>query len=218
MYLRDKIFKKANKSPTSSNNKYSYRKFRNSVVAEQRQSKIKYFQNYFEKYKINMKTPNEIEIIINSLNKNKSTGPYSIPVVLLKILRSYIACPLATIVNHSFEYGILPNKLKLGKINPLNKKYSTDYPSNYRPISILSVFSKIIEKLMHKRLYNFFDTFQMLYHLQFGFHEKHSTIHALLSLTKAIKVSIDNGKFGCGILSDLQRLLTQSITRSYWTN
>ena len=65
-------------------------------------------------------TPNEIEIIINSLNKNKSTAPYSIPVVLLKILSSYIACPLATIVNQSFEYGIFPHKLKLGKINPLH--------------------------------------------------------------------------------------------------
>ena len=174
MYLRDKLFNKANKSPTSSN-KYLHRKFRNRVVAEQRQSRVKYFQNYFEKYKTNMKmlwggirsivnvkknsntshishllitilvyqyfvnvctkvdksiprtkksplsylknrnsdllflapvTPNETEIIINSLNKNKSTGPYSIPVVLLKILSSYIACSLATIVNHSFEYGI----------------------------------------------------------------------------------------------------------------
>ena len=149
-------------------------------------------------------TPNEIKIIINSLNKNKSTGPYSIPVVL-KILSSYIACPLATIVNQSFEYGIFPNKLKPGKTNPLHKKDSTDDPSNYRPISILSVFSKIIEKLIHKRLYNFFDTFEMLYPLQFGFREKHSTIHALLSLTKSIKLSIDNGKFGCGILLDLQK-------------
>ena len=210
MYLRDKLFNKANKRTTSSN-KYLYRKFRNRVVAEQRQSKIKYFQNYFEEYKTNMKmlwsgirstvnvkknsntshishllikdscvsdptkmanifnqyfinvgtkvdksiprtkksslsyfknrnsdslflapvTPNEIEIIINSLNKNKSAGPYSIPVVLLKILSSYIACPLATIVNHSFEYGFFPNKLKLGKITPPHKKDSTDDPSNY---------------------------------------------------------------------------------------
>ena len=150
-------------------------------------------------------TANEIEIIINSLNKNKSTGPYSIPVVLLKILSSYIACPLATIVNHTFEYGIFQNKLKLGKINPPYKKDSTDDPSNYRPISILSVFSKIIEKSMHKPLYNFFDTFQMPYPLQFGFREKHSTIHALLSLTESIKLSVDNGKFGCGIFLDLQK-------------
>ena len=58
---------------------------------------------------------------------------------------------------------------------------------------------------MHKRLYNFFDIFQMLYPLQFGFREKRSTIHALLSLTESIKLSIDNGKFGSGIFLDLQK-------------
>ena len=57
---------------------------------------------------------------------------------------------------------------------------------------------------MHKQIYNFFDTFQMLYPPQFGFHEKHSTTDALLSLTESIKLSIDNGKFGCGIFLDLQ--------------
>ena len=139
------------------------------------------------------------------MNKNKSTGPYSIPVYLLKILSTYIAEPLATLVNSSFENGIFPDKLKIGKVNPLHKKESTDSPSNYRPISILSVFSKIIEKLMHKRLYNFLDTFELLYPLQFGFREKHSTMHALLSLTEAIKHSIDSGNFGCGIFLDLQK-------------
>ena len=108
-------------------------------------------------------------------------------------------------MNSSFEIGIFPEKLKLGKVNPLHKKESTKVPSNYRPISVLSVFSKIIEKLMHTRLYNFLDTFEMLYPLQFGFREKHSTMHALLSLTESIKQSIDNGKFGCGIFIDLQK-------------
>ena len=58
---------------------------------------------------------------------------------------------------------------------------------------------------MHKRLYNFFDTFHVLYPLKFGFSEEHSTIHALLSLTESIKLSIDNGKFCCGIFLDLQK-------------
>ena len=150
-------------------------------------------------------TPREIESIINSFNKNKSTGPYSIRIFLLKILSSYISIPLASLVNSSFETAIFPEKLKLGKVNPLHKKESTEVPSNYRPISVLSVFSKIIEKLMHTRLYNFLDTFEMLYPLQFGFREKHSTMHALLSLTESIKQSIDNGKFGCGIFIDLQK-------------
>ena len=60
-------------------------------------------------------------------------------------------------------------------------------------------------QLMHKRLSNFFDTFQMLYPLQFGFRERHSAIHALLSLTESTRLSTDNGKFGCGIFLDLQK-------------
>ena len=150
-------------------------------------------------------TSEEIETIIYSLDKNKSTGPYSIPVFLLKVLCTHISCPLEALINQSFEHGIFPNKSKLGKVNPVHKKDSTDNPSNYRPISVLSIFSKIIEKLMHKHLYNFLDTFQLLYALQFGVRGKHSIIHALISLTESIKNSIDKGKFGCDIFLDLQK-------------
>ena len=88
-------------------------------------------------------TEGEIEIIIESLNQKKAIGPYSIPVFLLKILCRYIAVPLPKLVNQSFEAGIFPDGLKIGKVNPLHKKDSCDNPSNYRPISILSVFSEI---------------------------------------------------------------------------
>ena len=90
-------------------------------------------------------TPQEVEIITRSLNTKKSIGPYSIPVFLLKILSRHIAQPLAKIVNVSFETGIFPDKLKVGKVNPLYKKGTCDNPSNYRPISIFSVFSKILK-------------------------------------------------------------------------
>ena len=150
-------------------------------------------------------TPSEIEIIINSLNSNKSTGPYSIPTFLLKLLSSYIPVPLSKIANHSFVTGVFPNKLKFGKVNPLHKTGSRDNPSNYRPVSILSVFSKIIEKLLYSRLYKFLESYEILYPFQFGFREKHSTMHALMSLTETIKDSIDNGKYGCGIFLDLQK-------------
>ena len=97
---------------------------------------------------------------------------------------------------------MFPDKLKVGKVVPLHKR---DSPSNYRPISILSVFPKILEKLMYSRLYKFLDHFKILYPLQFGFHENHSTTHALLSLSESIKQSIDNGRFGCGVFLDLQK-------------
>ena len=152
-------------------------------------------------------TEGDIEIIIESLNQKKAIGPYSIPVFLLKILCRYIAVPLSKIVNQSFETGIFPDCLKIGKVNPLHIKDSYDNPSNCRPISILSVFSKLFEKIMHKRLYNFLDTYDILCHLQFGFLEKHSTTNALLSLTKSVKFSIDNGiDNGCGIFLDLQKV------------
>ena len=128
-------------------------------------------------------------------------------VFLLKVLCTYISCPLANLVDQSFEHDVhtFPGKLKLGEVNPIHKKDSTDNPSNYRPISVFSIFSKIIEKLMHKRLCSFLDTSQLLYPLQLGFREKHSAMHALISLKKSIKNSIDNGKFDCGIVLDLQK-------------
>ena len=151
-------------------------------------------------------TPQEIESIIRSLNTKESVCPYSIPVFLLKILSRHIAQPLAKIVNVSFETGFFPDKLKVGKVNPMYKKGTCDNPSNYRPNSILSVFSRIFEKLMHQRLHKFFELFEILYPLQFGFRENHSTIQALLSITESIKSSIDNGKFGCEIFLDLQKV------------
>ena len=58
---------------------------------------------------------------------------------------------------------------------------------------------------MHQHLYKFLESFEILYPLQFGFREKHSTSHALLSLTESIKQSIDSGKVGCGIFLDLNK-------------
>ena len=108
-------------------------------------------------------------------------------------------------MNESFQSGIFPEKMKQAKVIPLFKKGCPLTTSNYRPISLLSVFSKIIEKLMHKRLYNFLELHNILYNLQFGFRANHSVNHALISLTSSIKNSLDNKKFGCGIFLDLQK-------------
>ena len=72
-------------------------------------------------------------------------------------------------------------------------------------LSLLSIFDKIIEKLMHKRLYNFLLEHNILYQNQFGFRKNNSTVFALAQITEMIKVSIDNRKFGCGIFVDLRK-------------
>ena len=76
---------------------------------------------------------------------------------------------------------------------------------NYRPISLLSNINKIYEKLMYSRLYNFLNLHNCIYDLQFGFRGKHSTNHALLSLTENICDALDNYNFACGIFIDLQK-------------
>ena len=125
--------------------------------------------------------------------------------MLVHYVGVFIVSPLVILINESFSTGIFPDKLKIAKVVALHKKDSTDNPSNYRPISLLSVFSKIFEKLMHQRLYNFPEINEILHPLQFGFRKKHSTLHTLISMTEHIKNTIDNGKYGCGIFIDLKK-------------
>ena len=149
--------------------------------------------------------PLEISEIISLLKTGKSLGPHSIPMKILKILSPLISSPLSKIINESFQSGAFPDKMKLAKVIPMFKKGCPLTASTYRPISLLSVFSKITEKVMYERLYKFLEKHETLYNLQFGVRASHSINHALVSLTEAIKNSLDNRKFGCGIFIDLQK-------------
>ena len=93
----------------------------------------------------------EITDLINSL-PNKGTGPASIPLRLLKDVVDLVITPLSFIINLSFTTGIFPDVLKVAKVIPSHKGGSTLELNNFRPISLLSIFNKIIEKLMHARL------------------------------------------------------------------
>lgn len=123
---------------------------------------------------------------------------------ILKSLSSLISFPLCQIINESFQSGIFPDKVKFATVIPFLKKGCPLTASNYCSISLLSVFSKIIEKAMYEWLYKLLEKHGILYSLQFGFHASHSINHALVSLTEAIKNSLDNRKFSCGIFIDLQ--------------
>ena len=92
---------------------------------------------------------------ILKLDDTKSSGPNSIPVKLLKISAPVIALHLVTIINKSFNLGIFPNDLKIAKVIPIFKSGSKADINNFRPISLLSTFSKIFGKLVHYRLYTF---------------------------------------------------------------
>ena len=114
-----------------------------------------------------------------------------------------MAIPLQLLFNYSFYSGTVPDQFKVARVVPIHKKGSTCLVSNYRPISLLSIFNKLIEKLMYNRIISFLEKFSILYNNQFGFRSKHSTTQALLLLTDKIQRSIDKGMFCSGIFLDL---------------
>ena len=145
----------------------------------------------------------ELTTIINALDSKNSSGPSSIPTKLLVMIT--VIFPLCKIINTSFRTGIFPDALKIAKVIPVFRNGSTQELNNYRSISLLSVFDKIIEKLMYSMLYNFLEQHEILYSRQFGFRKQKSTAYSLSDITEKIKASIDDEKYGCGIFIDLKK-------------
>ena len=133
----------------------------------------------------------EKENVISSLDSNKSVRPNSIPTKVLKLLKNDISSQLSEVFNISFSSGIFPSILKTAKVIPVHKKDSKLDYSNYRPILLLSNIEKILERLMYNRIYKFFFDNNLIYSLQFGFRQKYSTVHALISLTENIRKNLD---------------------------
>ena len=148
---------------------------------------------------------NEIQDQISKLKTDKVAGPFSRPVKILKVLKIVIAKPLETSFNISFTTGIVPNSFKAAEVIPAYKKGSQTNLCNYRPVSLLSIFNKLLEKLMCKRLIDFLEKNNMFYDRQFDFRAKHSTDHAILSIIDKIQRAIDERDFSCGIFLDFSR-------------
>ena len=86
----------------------------------------------------------------------------------------------------SLNTGIFPDRLKVAKVTPIFKKGEKSSISNYRPISVLPCFSKILERIMYNRLYDYFTANSILFNKQFGFRAGHSTEHVVLELIDQI--------------------------------
>jgi hypothetical protein len=150
-------------------------------------------------------TEMEMERVIASLNKDISAGCDEIPMLLIKQCMGYIIKPLVRICSVSFKYGIFPDQMKIAKIKPLFKKGDKQNMLNYRPISVLSVFSKILEKLMYNRLLSFLKQHHILTEVQHGFRENKSTETASQSFIESVQEALDNQSKAIGIFLDLSK-------------
>ena len=85
-----------------------------------------------------------------TIQLNKAQGPYSFPTRILRLAKHIISQPLSMIISKSIEFGTYPSKLKLAKVIPIYKSGDESDPSNYRPISLLSIFNRIFEKMSNR--------------------------------------------------------------------
>ena len=149
-------------------------------------------------------TSHDCERVINQL-KNSKTGIDSIPVHLVKRFRTTIAQPLSLLINESFKNGSFPDKFKLARVTAIFKKGDETNCSNYRPISSLPIFSKIIEKLVVIQLMEYNNLNSILSENQFGFQRNISTSDAVISLTEYLYQGLDNRDHNVNILIDLAK-------------
>ena len=151
-------------------------------------------------------TPEEIIKVVSSFSDSKATGPHSIPVSILKLLKHDICEPISILINRSFATGIFPTVLKVSKVVPVFKNKGSPLEiSNYRPISLLSNIEKIYEKMMYSRLIGFLNQSKQIYSRQFGFRKGHSTVDTLINIVERIRVTLDKSEFACGVFVDLQK-------------
>ena len=113
--------------------------------------------------------------------------------------------PLLKIFNSSLRKGIFPDALKCAKVKPIFKSGDMSEVGNYRPISVLPFFSKILEKIMYNRVYSYLTKHKLLFNKQFGFQVNNSTEHALLELSDGIMRSFENGETTLGVFIDLSK-------------
>ena len=154
---------------------------------------------------LNPTDPSEISKIIKSFKMKKSTGHDGISIILLKSLGESVCKPLSELINMSLIQGIVPDEMKIAKVIPIFKSKNKELFTNYRPISLLPVISKILEKAVHCRLYSFLTRYNILNDSQYGFRHKHSTINAITEFTNDIMSSFDVKHTSLAVYLDLSK-------------
>ena len=129
--------------------------------------------------------------IIRNLNLNKAHGWDEISVRMIKMCDNSLIIPLKLIFQNCLRHGIFPETWKRANVVPVHKKNEKNLKENYRPISLLPIFSKILEKLIYESLYSHLEKENLLNPNQAGFRPGDSTINQLLSITHSVFEAFD---------------------------
>ena len=134
---------------------------------------------------------NDIVKLVCQLNPNKATGSDGISAQMLLLCGDTVAIPLKIIYDNILSTGIYPNIWKLANVTPIHKKNDKQVIKNYRPISLLPICGKILEKIIFNQLYGFLSSNNLITNKQSGFRPGDSTTNQLLDLVDTIHESFD---------------------------
>ena len=157
------------------------------------------------KFKFNPLSKTQIVEATKMLLDKKTPDYTGVSTNFIKQIIYSILDPVHHIFNLSLETGTVPIQLKIAKVIPIFKSGDKANMDNYRPISLLSSFSKILEKIVAFRLYNFLDRENILSKWQFGFRSGHSTVHPMTHFLNKIADSLNKKKHSIAIFCDLKK-------------
>ena len=165
-----------------------------------------YLRNKFDfKFSLNDVDESIVMSTICSLPTKSSTGFDNISSKFLKQIAPTIVKHLTTLIKQVFNTGIFPDKLKLARVIPLHKKGNPSLLNNYRPISLLPVISKVIEKIISNQLRLYFESKKLFYENQYGFRSDHSTEYTTLELIDRIISKMDNDEIPFSVFLELSK-------------
>ena len=147
----------------------------------------------------------ELMTIVDELNKRSATGHDKISVKDILLLEDDLIPILVLLINKSFTEGIFPSVLKYSRVSPIHKGGGKTLLDNYRPISVVSAFSKIIELIFKKRLVEFVKMFVGYDDFQYGFQEQSGTLSATMDFVDYVSSALDEGNYAVAILIDLRK-------------
>ena len=149
----------------------------------------------------------EVLTILESLNPYKPACGYNFPPKVVKDAATEIAKPLLILANRSLQCGQFSNDEKIARITPVYKSGEKTLLDNYRPISTLPVFSKVLEleKLVYNRISRYLEENDLLSDYQYGFRQNRSTKHAITILIDDVRTSMDQGQLTGSVFMDLRK-------------
>ena len=150
-------------------------------------------------------TEQEVSSLITPLPNKTSSGYNNINNLILKEIKQNITKPLTLLINRSLLEGKFPQAMKLADVCPLFKCKDRTDPNNYRPISLLMTLSKLLEKIIYTRVYNFLIETKQIYNSQYGFRSGHNCEHAVSELISAVLKGLQQKEYTLGVFLDLSK-------------